>query len=181
MRSPQDEEPARPPEEPGPGSIDAREAVDAGSYDELLRLAEHYLRSDLRGSLTPSVLVHEAWVKLGRHGRGFRELEHFKATAARAMRQILVDRARAARAQHGRVTVSSSMFEVEETAIDLERLDLALQRLEQEHPRCARVVELRFFGGLTYEEIAGMIGFSERAAQGDWAFARSWLLREMER
>lgn len=154
--------------------------LDSSDYDALIRLAARYLQGALPGTLSPSVLVHEAWLKLGRRvDSRWNGPEHFKATAARAMRQILVDRARSARAKQERVTVASGMFRSSQLDLDMEALDTALVKLEEEDARCARVVEMRFFGGLSYREIAGSLGISERTAQDDWAFSRSWLLREL--
>jgi RNA polymerase sigma-70 factor (ECF subfamily) len=154
-------------------------------YAELRRVAAAYLRRERPGqTLQPTALVNEAYVRLaGQHPR-FQNRAHFCAIAANAMRQILVERARARHAQKrgggaARVTLEDNMAVSPEAAIDLTALDEALTRLAALDPRQARIVELRFFGGLSVEEAAESLGVSSATLKRQWAIARAWLAREL--
>ena len=157
-------------------------------YDELRALAGRYLRRERPNhTLQPTALVHEAWLKLARLDRiQIRDRTHFLALAASAMRQILVDHARAHRAlKRGgdwmRVTLDDSLVPDGAASDELIALDRALLRLGEHDERAMRIVEMRFFAGLTEAEIAESIGMSARWVRQQWAFARAWLKREMTR
>lgn len=156
-------------------------------YDELRRIASHQLqRERIDHTLQPTALVHEAWAKLIRQERSTpKDQAHFRALASQAMRRILVDHARRKRSDkrdHGgveRVTLAG-VPEAQEEEMDVLGLNAALDRLAQLHGRQAKVVEMRFFGGLTVEETALALDVSERTVKGDWAIARAWLQRELQ-
>ncbi len=154
-------------------------------YDELRRVAAAYLRRERTDhTLQPTALVHEAYLKL--HARGVVQggRTHFLARAATAMRQILVDHARArAAAKRGggwkKVTVSEAAALSDDGVEDVIAVNDALERLAALDPRAARIVELRFFAGLTEAEIAGELGITDRWVREQWSHARAWLRREM--
>ncbi len=155
-------------------------------YDELRRIAAGLLRRERAGhTLQPTALVHEAYLKLaGGPGPDWKGRAHFLGVSARAMRQVLVDHARArAAAKRGGgvkpVTLIEDLDGGGGRELELLALDDALTRLAAEDPRGARVVELRVFAGLTMEEIAAVLGVSRRTTDGDWAVARMWLAREL--
>ena len=169
------------------GDRPALEALMPIVYDELRRLAAHYLRGERPGqTLQPTALVHEAYLRLlkDRPDR-WQNRAHFSAIAAHAMRQILIDRARARDALKrggGRpcVTFDESLpVQAPDGSVDLLALDAALARLAALDPAQARIVELRFFGGLTIEETAEASGSSPATVKRHWALARAWLLKEM--
>lgn len=150
------------------------------AYEALRGLAAAYLRRE-RGdhTLQPTALVHEAYVKLAAGG-GFKSETHFQAVAATAMRQILVDHARARATQKRggdwlRVTLSGAEDAKPGADVDMLALDEALHELADLDQRKARVVELRFFGGMTCAEAAEEVGVSPKTAEADWYFARAWL------
>ncbi len=158
-------------------------------YGELRELAASCMRREAAAhTLQPTAVVHEAWMKIcGGSGSEFASRAHFFGIAARAMRQVLVDHARrrdAVKRGGGaidRVTLSElSDDDGSDRAIDIVSLHDALEELEQLEPRMARIVELRFFGGLTIREAAELSGVSETTADDDWAFARAWLRRKLE-
>jgi RNA polymerase sigma factor (TIGR02999 family) len=155
-------------------------------YAELRRLAAHYLRGERPGqTLQPTALVHEAYLRLlkDRPDR-WQNRSHFCAIAAHAMRQILIERARARDAEkrgggRARVTLDESLAAGGDRSIDILALDEALERLAALDPEQARIVELRFFGGLTVEETADALGSSPATVKRHWAVARAWLAREL--
>jgi RNA polymerase sigma factor (TIGR02999 family) len=155
-------------------------------YDELRRAARSQLARERPGhTLQPTALVHEAFFKLA--GRGAAAVEnrgHFVAVAARAMRQVLVDHARRrAAAKRGAgeepVRITNDQAGMEFPADELVALDDALNRLDALNPRLRSVVELRFFGGFSEEEIARQLGVTPRTVQRDWTKARAFLYREL--
>lgn len=158
-------------------------------YADLRALAAQRLKSERRNhTLQPTALVHEVFIKLqARSEPGYLDRTHFLATAARAMRQILVDHARARGAQKRggakhRVSLSgASMVFVDDRIEDVLAVDRALTKLAEYDPRLAQVVEMRFFGGLREVEIAAELEYSERWVRKQWEFARAWLLRELDR
>ena len=154
-------------------------------YQELHGIAERYMRRE-RGdhTLQPTLLVDEAYLRLvGQQRVSWQNRAHFFAIAAQAMRRILVDHARrrsAARRQGGqRVTLRAEVAAPAAPALDLIALDDALSRLALLDPRQARVVELRFFGGLDVPQTAEALGVAPATVKRDWAFARAWLAREL--
>ncbi|USN98697.1 MAG: sigma-70 family RNA polymerase sigma factor [Phycisphaeraceae bacterium] len=150
------------------------------AYGALRRLAAAYLQRERSDhTLQPTALVHEAYIKLAGSG-DWKSETHFQAVAANAMRQILVDHARARNAQKRgggwlRVTLTGEAAATPGADVDLLALDEALQALAELDERKARVVELRFFGGLTCAEAALEVGVSPKTAEADWYFARAWL------
>jgi RNA polymerase sigma factor (TIGR02999 family) len=156
-------------------------------YEQLHRLAECYFRRQPKGhTLQPTALIHEAYLKLAdQTGGRWKDRTHFLAVAATAMRQILVDHARgraAARRGGGRqhITLDEAVVPPTERDVDLLALDQALVRLAGLDERKARVVELRFFAGLTVEETAAALGVSPITIKRDWSMARAWIERELE-
>ncbi len=155
-------------------------------YDQLRALAEAHLRRERADhTLQPTALVHEAYLKLaGQDQHDFANRGHFMALAATAMRRILINHAHARNAQkRGGALERRTLFEAasvfEERAEDLLALDEALERLALQDPDKARIVELRFFGGLSTEEAAEVLGVSARTVERGWRFARAWLAKEI--
>jgi RNA polymerase sigma factor (TIGR02999 family) len=158
-------------------------------YDELRKLAAAKLAREAPGqTLQATALVHEAYVRLVDTSsvEQWKSRAHFFAAAAEAMRRILIERAR--RKQSLKLGGSCQRHDLleHELAIDsmgdeLFAVDEALSRLEAERPDVAKLVKLRFFAGLTLEEVAQCLGLSERTAYRLWAFARAWLRRELDR
>jgi RNA polymerase sigma factor (TIGR02999 family) len=154
-------------------------------YAELRRLAHHYMRDERAGhTLQTTALVHEAYMRLADLDRmQFRDRDHFTAVAATMMRRVLVDYARArARDKRGggiSIVSISRAEDLPQTAVDLLGLDQALDRLARMDPPRARMVELRFFGGLTIEETAHLLGVSPKTVTRDWAIAKAWLHHEL--
>jgi RNA polymerase sigma-70 factor, ECF subfamily len=161
-------------------------------YDELRRIAARYISRERPGqTLQATALVNEAFVRLVHEkARGFQNRRHFVAIAALSMRQILVQRARARRAaKRGgapvRVTLDDNLGPAgagvsRPDDIDVLALDEALTRLAAVDPQQAKIVELRYFGGLTIEETAEAIAASPATVKREWAMARAWLKRELE-
>lgn len=154
-------------------------------YGELKRLARAYLRREVPGqSLTPTALVHEAYLKLVDQRVHWHDRSHFFGVAAQAMRRIMVDRARARRAvKRGgadrHVAPHDDLFVAAPPSVDLLALDEALTRLAVLEPRWGRVVELRYFAGLTVDQTADVLAISTATAERDWRLARGWLYREL--
>jgi RNA polymerase sigma factor (TIGR02999 family) len=135
-------------------------------------------------TLQATALVHEAYLRLAGGGRPWTDERHFLAIAARSMRQILVERARArgARKRWGgmdRVSLTESLVAAAGEDAMLPALDEALTRLERLDPEQARIVELRYFVGMSVEEAAGALGISPATLKRRWALARAWLFREL--
>ncbi|HVO60995.1 MAG TPA: sigma-70 family RNA polymerase sigma factor [Terriglobales bacterium] len=154
-------------------------------YDELRRLAAHYMQQEHPGhSLQATALVNEAYLRLVDYKRmRWENRAHFFAVSAQLMRRILVDHARRRNLKRG---AGIQHVELEETAVvggsrdeDLVALDDAMQALARMDPRKAQVVELRFFGGLSVEESAEVLKVSPVTVMRDWSTARAWLYREM--
>lgn len=172
---------------------DAKAAADLLGvlYDDLRARAAGYLAHERVGhTLSPTALVHEAYVRLiDRTHAGFKNRAHFAGAAAVAMRRILVDHARArGAAKRGgagkRVAIDTSFGLADKAApapVDVLALDEVLTRLAALHERQAKVVEMRFFGGLTAEEAAEALGVSLATVESDWRMARTWLHRELSK
>ena len=169
------------------GSPQAADALAPLVYDELHQMAVQFMRRERDDhTLQPTALVHDAWMRLvDQQHAGWQNRSHFFGIASHAMRRILVDHARrhrAAKRDGGhRITLDPSLVANAERSLDLIALDEALERLAALDERQARVVELRFFGGLNVEETARVLGISRATANRDWTFARTFLQREIER
>ena len=157
-------------------------------YDELRRLASNYLRRERAGhTLQPTALVNEAYLKLvdQRHAR-WQNRAHFFGISAQLMRRILVDHARQHQAakrggsQQQRLSITSAERVVKQPEIDLLALNEALDELALIDPQQAQIVELKFFGGLSIEETAEVLGISHATVERDWQVARAWLRRQLE-
>ena len=155
-------------------------------YEDFRALALRHLARERAGhTLQPTALVHEAYLKLVDQTRvNWQGRTHFFAVGAQAMRRILVEHARSRRREkrggdRQRVELDEGAALAPERGVDLLDLDEALRRLEALDERQARVVELRFFGGMNMEEVAQALGVSKRTAEGDWRMARAWLHREL--
>ena len=168
------------------GETGAADALVPLVYAELHHLAVHYMRGErAEHTLQPTALVHEAYMRLvDQRNASWRNRSHFFGIAAQAMRRILVDHARRKRATKreggDRVTLDESVAEAPQRSVDLIALDDALLKLAALDPRQARVVELRFFGGLDIEQTAESLGISPATVKRDWTFARAFLQREMD-
>ena len=157
-------------------------------YEELRRLARARMARETPGqTLTPTALVHEAYLRLvGDADTGWQNRAHFFAAAAQAMRRILIERARRHRRhKHGggwfRITLDETLLAAEAPSEDVLALDDALSRLSAQDPEMARVVELHQFAGLSLAETAAALGASERTVSRRWTSARAWLRREIGR
>ncbi|HMV87872.1 MAG TPA: sigma-70 family RNA polymerase sigma factor [Blastocatellia bacterium] len=155
-------------------------------YDELRRLASYYLRQEAAGNtLQTTALVNEAYLRLAKSAPlSIQDRKHFMALAAQTMRRILVDHARSHQYQKRgggaqRVSLEEAMTVCREQLPDLLSLDEALSRLEQAHPREAKIFELKFFSELEGKEIAELLGVSTATVSLDLKFARMWLRRAL--
>jgi RNA polymerase sigma factor (TIGR02999 family) len=155
-------------------------------YDELRRLAATRMAKEAAGqTLQPTALVHEAWMRLiSGNAKVWRNRGHFFGAAAQAMRRILIERARRKmsfkrgnRAEHVRIEDVDVVDRLPDERILL--IDEALARLETTDQELARVVTLKFFGGLTNVEVADVLGVTERTVQNKWTFAKAWLLESI--
>jgi len=169
------------------GSPGAEDELFRVVYGELKRLASAQMRHQPRShTLQPTALVHEAYLRLmGGPDPAWADRNHFLRASARAMRSILVDFARRRGAQkrgggRNRITFDEEAFAGMRVPDEIVAVDEALEKLERVHPRASRVVELRFFGGLTVAEAAGVMGVNEATVYRAWEHARSWLYREIE-
>ena len=167
------------------GDRDALDRLIPLVYGELHRMAERHLRRERPGhTLQPTAIVHEAYVKLiGRQGVDWQDRAHFFAVAAQSMRRILVEHARKrdAKKRGGDETryLLDTVIMTEPRAVDLIALDDALARLTDLDPEQGRVVELRFFGGLTEAETAQVLSISSRTVHRKWLAAKMYLYREL--
>ena len=157
-------------------------------YDELRRLASNYLRRERAShTLQPTALVNEAYLKLidQRHAK-WQNRAHFFGISAQLMRRILVDHARQREAaKRGgsdlqRLSITSAETVIKRPEIDLLALNEALDELAEMDPQQGRIVELKFFGGLSIEETAEVLGISHATVERDWKMARAWLRRQLE-
>jgi len=157
-------------------------------YDELREIARQKLSRETPGqTLQPTALVHEAWLRMGgREQTDWRSRSYFFAACGEAMRRILVDHARARGrdkrgGQHQRVELDSKLSGITPDDVDLVALDEAMNKLGEEFPRKARLVELRFFAGMTIDEAAVALSISRATAERDWTFAKAFLHHEVHR
>jgi len=155
-------------------------------YKELRRLAAGYMRSE-RGNhtLQPTALVHEAYVRLVQEQQiPWQSRAHFFATASRLMHNILVDHARGRQAQkrggvQQQVTLDDSVLSTQDRTVEILAIHEALQKLGKLDERQAKIVEMHFFGGLNFQEIALVLGLAERSVLREWSMARAWLKGEL--
>jgi len=159
-------------------------------YNELRQLAAHKLRSERDGhTLSTTALVHEAWLELNKLNRiQWKNRGHFLAVAAQAMRRVLIDYAVARRREKrggGQALLSlddgDALAIAEARGDELVALDEALERLQRISERQARIVECRFYGGMSVEETADALEISPATVKREWAIARAWLNRELQR
>jgi RNA polymerase sigma factor (TIGR02999 family) len=154
-------------------------------YNELRRVAAAYMRRERPGqTLQATALVHEAYLRLADAGTPWTDRRHFVGIAARSMRQILVERARARGAQKrwgalNRVSITDSLQLAADPETMLPSLDEAIDRLEKIDPEQAKIVELRYFAGMSVEETADAMGISPATLKRRWSLARAWLFREL--
>jgi RNA polymerase sigma factor (TIGR02999 family) len=174
----------------GKGDRAALEELMPIVYEELRRLAKHYMRRQKPDhTLQTTALVHEAYLRLIDSSRvQWQNRAHFFAISAQLMRRILVDSARSKNSlkrgggkleKFQQVDLNESLAAAKEPETDLVALDEALNRLANLNERQSRVVELRYFGGLSEDEIAEALGISARTVRRDWSLARAWLYREL--
>lgn len=167
------------------GDARARDQVVAAVYSELRAMAHNRLAHQQNGSLQPTELVHEMYGRLfGKGQLNWENRRHFFAVAARAMQDIVVERARAAvRDKRGGGSPDLPLSQATDVATELPEdlllLDVALERLAEADPVAAEVVRLRYFMGLTGDETAVALGVSPTTVDRRWTFARAWLLREL--
>jgi RNA polymerase sigma factor (TIGR02999 family) len=171
------------------GDQDALQALTPIVYEELHRLARHYMRRERSGhSLQATALVNEAYMRLADYSRTqWQDRAHFFAVSAQVMRRILVDHARRHNVKRGRGIQHVPLEDVvviapgEDAETDLVALDDALSGLARIDPRKAQIVEMRFFGGLTVEEIGEVLKVSTGTIKRDWRAAKVWLYHELTR
>jgi RNA polymerase sigma-70 factor (ECF subfamily) len=168
------------------GKRDAEKLLIPLVYGELRRLAAHYLRGERSDhTLQPTALVHEAYLRLTKlHDVDWQSRSHFFATAATVMRRILVDHARAQQADkrealHNALNLEDALVVSPARSSELIALDEALDKLAQLDARRSKIVELRFFGGLSEEETGTVLGVSARTVKRDWRIAKAWLFDEL--
>jgi RNA polymerase sigma factor (TIGR02999 family) len=171
----------------GRGNEAARDQLIPHVYNELRRIAAHYLRNERRNhTLQTSALVNEAYLRLVDQNAPWQSRAQFFGIAARLMRQILVDQARTRlRLKRGgdqaQVSLAEAAHLAEGKSADLLALDDALQALAAVDPRQSRIVELRFFAGLTIEEAAEVTGLSTASIEREWRAARAWLRAQLSK
>jgi RNA polymerase sigma factor (TIGR02999 family) len=153
-------------------------------YEELRRLAAARMRQEREGhTLQPTALVHEAWLRMvGENDRTWKNRAHFFAAAAECMRRILIESARRnSRLKRGGGQTKLSIDDLKLTAATPDdkilMIDEALSRLQKDDPEKARVVVMKFFGGMTNQEVAEHLGVAERTIERQWAYARAWLFK----
>jgi len=177
------------------GDEDASDQLVRAVYGELRRLAAAKLRQERSRTLGATALVHEAWMRISTPGADggdappaleFENRAHFLGAAAEAMRRILIERARRRRSlKHGGAHARDPLIEPDELIalppeVDIVALDEALARLREHSPEKARIVDLRFFCGLSIVEAADVLGVSRATADRNWSFAKAWLFRELK-
>lgn len=167
------------------GDASARDQLLTHIYDELHRLAERRLRSEDPGhTLQATALIHEAFIRLVDADVQWTSRAHFFAIAARLMRRILVDHAKALRRQKrgggaARVSLDDALLITPEPDADLVALDAALVELEKFDERKAKAIELHYFGGLTYDEVAEILGISAATVHRELRMAKAWLYHRL--
>ena len=156
-------------------------------YEELRRLAKHFMRGERRNhTLQATALVHEAYIRLiGEERVDWQSRAHFFGLAGQAMRRILVDHARAKLAKkrggsRQKISLDDALLFTDDPSQQILDLNNALDRLAERDPRQCRIVELRFFAGLTEEEIAEALGIAVRTVKNDWRVAKAWLYQQLK-
>jgi RNA polymerase sigma factor (TIGR02999 family) len=155
-------------------------------YSELHRLAASYMRRERQDhTLQPTALINEAYLRMAQEDVDWQNREHFIGVAAHVMRRVLVDYARTHNAEMRggglkRVELEEGLAISVDSSEEILSLDEALHRLTELNSRQARVVELRYFGGLSVEQIASILGIAPRSVKRDWALARIWLFKELK-
>ena len=169
-----------------PGDRHAEEQLLADVYAEMRALAARYLRQERKShTLQPTALVHEAYLKLAGHTRAdWQGRAHFLAAAAHAMREILVDHARRHKAakrggNRHRIALDIELMAESSPDVDLLALEDAVANLTKLDPHQAKMIELRFFGGLSVADVAKVMGISKRSVEREWTMVRAWLRREL--
>lgn len=168
------------------GTADAPDRLLELVYEDLRRLASVYMKNE-RGdhTLQATALVHEAYVRLvDWENVTWQNRAHFFAVAAQVMRKVLIDHARAKKAgKRGaqKIALDEALSYPKEKEFDILALEEALQSLEKLDRRQAKIVEMRFFGGLSIEETAYILGVSETTVRREWTFAKAWFQRELKR
>ena len=170
----------------GDGDRTALEQLMPLVYDELRKMARHHMRRQPAGhTFQTTDLIHEAYLKLAnREGAGWQNTAHFFAVASTAMRHILVDYARSKQSQkrggwQERVTLNEGLASAGDQAREIIALDDALKTLATLDERKSRIVEMKYFAGITTDQIAEVLKVSPETVKRDWRFARTWLLREL--
>ena len=169
------------------GNEDALERLMPMVYDELRRLAAHYMKTERKGhTLQATALVNEAYIRLVDMKVSWQDRAHFFAVAARLMRRLLVDHARAHRrakreGDAAKVTLDAALEVSSNPASNVLAVDEALTRLAEFDPRKSEILELRYFGGLNNEEVAEALNISRATVQRDLRLAKTWLIRELKR
>ncbi len=177
---------AQRPEKLESGDGPAAEQLFADIYRELRALAARYLQRERKShTLQPTALVHEVYLKFADQSRfDAQDRTHFLAVAAHAMRQVLVDHARRHRAakrggKRARVAFDDNLVIESRREVDLLALEDALAKLAKLDPRQAKMIELRFFAGLSIAEVANVMEMSKRSVEREWTMIRAWLRREL--
>jgi RNA polymerase sigma-70 factor, ECF subfamily len=169
----------------GSGQQDVQPRLIELIYDELRRIAASRMKSERpEHTLTPTALVHEAYIRLGSDvTRHFQDRAHFFAVVAQAMRRVLVDHARTRstlkRDARAAPPLPDWMLSVGKSDEEILALDAALHRLTEINPRQSSVVELRYFAGLTEDQVAAVLGIARRTVNRDWQMAKAWLYNEL--
>jgi RNA polymerase sigma factor (TIGR02999 family) len=171
----------------GKGNASARDDLMPLVYDELRRMARHYMKSEDRAhTLQPTALVHDAYIRLVDQNRvNWQNRAHFFGVAAQIIRRVLVDHARARhRLKRGGLALKVTLIDdiaaaANQAELDLVALDEGLNRLAELDERQSRIIELRFFGGLSIEETAEALTLSPATVKREWSMARAWLFREL--
>ena len=168
------------------GDANAAEKLLPLVYEELRRLAKHKMAQEAPGqTLQATALVHEAYIRLlGSEAGSWSNRAHFFAAAAEAMRRILIENARRKQrlkrgADYRKVELDDVDIAIEGPPIDLIALDEALSKLVEEDPPAAELVKMRFFAGLTLDQVAAVLGISRRTANRNWAYAKAWLYQQI--
>jgi RNA polymerase sigma factor (TIGR02999 family) len=164
------------------GDAEAIERVTALVYQDLRRLAEYHLKRESDADLLQATaLVHEVYLRMSSlRSIDWKGRPHFISVVTKMMRQILVDQARARKAKKRDVAAAVEIPLIQEhRQLDTLAVDQGLERMSQHYPRCAQIVELRFFGDLDFSEIADVMSLSLATVERDWRFARAWLRKNM--